>query len=153
MSCGVDHRCSSDPALLWLWCKLAATALIQPLARELPYATGVALRNLRIKKKNLIFKRASPARFQMLSEGTSLNVYLPTSLSNHVEKCNSIPEKFITYKCSQVQKKKISCLGDQDGRREGYGSHLLPKIYKNTSTCGTILTEYLLNKAERKITM
>ena len=32
MSCGVGHRCGSDPALLWLWCGLAATALIRPLA-------------------------------------------------------------------------------------------------------------------------
>ena len=33
-----------DPALLWLWCKLAATALIRPLAWEIPSATGVALK-------------------------------------------------------------------------------------------------------------
>ena len=35
MSCGVDHRCGSDPALLWLWHRLAATAPIGPLAWEL----------------------------------------------------------------------------------------------------------------------
>ena len=34
--------------LVWLWCRLAAAAMIQPLARELPYA-GVALK--REKKK------------------------------------------------------------------------------------------------------
>ena len=28
VSCGVDHRRGSDPALLWLWCRLAAVALI-----------------------------------------------------------------------------------------------------------------------------
>ena len=39
MSCDVDHRCSSDPALLWLWCKPEAIALIQPLAWEPPYAS------------------------------------------------------------------------------------------------------------------
>ena len=32
MSCGVGRRCGSDLVLLWLWCRLAATALIQPLA-------------------------------------------------------------------------------------------------------------------------
>ena len=42
MSCGVGQRCGSDPELLWLWCRLAA--LIQPLAWELPYAEGVALK-------------------------------------------------------------------------------------------------------------
>ena len=31
-----------DPVLLWLWCGLAAAALIQPLAWELPYAMGAA---------------------------------------------------------------------------------------------------------------
>ena len=33
-----------DPVLLWLWCRLAATALIRPLAWEPPYAVGVALK-------------------------------------------------------------------------------------------------------------
>ena len=35
-----------DPALLWLWCRLAATAPIRPLAWELPYAAGVAIKTL-----------------------------------------------------------------------------------------------------------
>ena len=43
MSCGEGCRRGSDPALLWLWCRLAATALIRPLAWESPYATGAAL--------------------------------------------------------------------------------------------------------------
>ena len=33
-----------DPALLWLWCRPAAAALIGPLAWKLPYAMGVALK-------------------------------------------------------------------------------------------------------------
>ena len=44
MSWGVGHRCGSDLAWLWLWCRLAATALIRPLAWELLYAMGVALK-------------------------------------------------------------------------------------------------------------
>ena len=51
MSCGADRRCGLDPALLWLWCRLAATAPIPPLAWELPYATGVALKRQKEKKK------------------------------------------------------------------------------------------------------
>ena len=47
MSCGVIRRCSSDLALLSLWCRLAAAALIQPLAWEPPYATDVALKKER----------------------------------------------------------------------------------------------------------
>ena len=44
MSCGVSHRLGSDVALLWLECRLAATALIQPLAWELSYVMGVDLK-------------------------------------------------------------------------------------------------------------
>ena len=39
MSCDVGHRHGSDPKLLWLWRRLVATALIQPLAWEPPYAS------------------------------------------------------------------------------------------------------------------
>ena len=51
MSCGVGQRCSSDPALLWLWRRPAAIALIRPLARELPYASGAALKKGEKRKK------------------------------------------------------------------------------------------------------
>ena len=40
-------------ALLWLWCCLAATVLIQPLSWEPPYAVGVALKIKKRKKKIL----------------------------------------------------------------------------------------------------
>ena len=43
MSCGVGRRYSSDPELLWLWCRQAATAPIRPLAWEPLYASGAAL--------------------------------------------------------------------------------------------------------------
>ena len=45
MSCGGRRRCSLDPELLWLWCRRAAAALMQPLAWELPYAAHVALKS------------------------------------------------------------------------------------------------------------
>ena len=51
MNCGVGCRCGSDLALLWLWCGLAAIALIGPLAGEPPYATGAALKRQKTKKK------------------------------------------------------------------------------------------------------
>ena len=44
MSCGVGCRRSSDLVLLWLWHRLAATALIGPLAWEPPYAMVVGLK-------------------------------------------------------------------------------------------------------------
>ena len=40
-----------DPVLLWLWHKPSAVALIQPLAWELPYAAGVALKGPKKKKR------------------------------------------------------------------------------------------------------
>ena len=43
VSCGVGHRHGSDPALLWLWRRPAATAPIRSFARALPYAAGKML--------------------------------------------------------------------------------------------------------------
>ena len=62
MNCGVGHRGTLDPALLWLWCRLAAVVLIQPLPWELPYAMGVALKNKnKNKKRALKLKRRTTA--------------------------------------------------------------------------------------------
>jgi len=44
MSCSVGHRGGSDPELLWLWRRLAAAALIQPLACEFSYTAVAALK-------------------------------------------------------------------------------------------------------------
>ena len=41
--------------MLWLWCGPAATALIQPLAWEIPYAASAALK--RKKKKKTFTKK------------------------------------------------------------------------------------------------
>ena len=51
MSCGVGRRCGSDPALLWLWRRLTATAPIRPLAWESPYAVGAAQEMAKKDKK------------------------------------------------------------------------------------------------------
>ena len=40
-----------DPALLWLWCRPAAAAPIQPLAWEPPCAAGATLTSKKEKKK------------------------------------------------------------------------------------------------------
>ena len=55
MGCSVGHRLSLDPALPWLWYRMAATALIRPLAWELPNATGAALKRKK-KKDELRYK-------------------------------------------------------------------------------------------------
>ena len=51
MSCGVGCRRGSDPVLLSLWCRLAATAPIRPLAWEPPYAVGAAQEMAKKDKK------------------------------------------------------------------------------------------------------
>ena len=47
MGCHVGHRRGLDPKLLWR--RPATVALIGPLAREPPYAEGVALKRQKIK--------------------------------------------------------------------------------------------------------
>ena len=52
MSSGVGCRNGLDLALLWLWCRPAARALIGPLAWESPYAASLApKRQQKAKKK------------------------------------------------------------------------------------------------------
>ena len=53
MSWGVSGRCGSDPELLWLWCRAAATAPIGPLVWEPPYAMGVALKRPKQQQQKL----------------------------------------------------------------------------------------------------
>ena len=50
MNCAVGHRRGLDPALLWLWRRLAATAQIRPLAWDPPHAVGVGLKRQKDKK-------------------------------------------------------------------------------------------------------
>ena len=56
LSCCVGCRHSSDLALLWLWCRQAARALIRSLVWEPPYVVGASLK----KKKN---QKKQKARF------------------------------------------------------------------------------------------
>ena len=70
MSCDVGHRCGSDLALLWLWHRPVATALVGPLAWEPPYALGVALKRRQQQQKKKII---------LLGEKTRKDIY----------KCNS----------------------------------------------------------------
>ena len=49
--CTVGRRHSSDAALLWLWYRQVAMALIQPLAWEPPYTMRSALEKAERQKK------------------------------------------------------------------------------------------------------
>ena len=67
VSCGLGRRCGSDPALLWLWRRLAAVAPIRPRAWELPYAVGVALNSKKkLKNKKIEAHQASPSLYTAL---------------------------------------------------------------------------------------
>ena len=50
----VGRKCGSDLALLQLWCRLVAVALIRPLGWELTYAAGVVLKNKTLKDRTHI---------------------------------------------------------------------------------------------------
>ena len=56
VSCDVGHRYGSSLALLWLWHRPAAAVLIRPLAWELSFASGSALKKERGKKIALSWK-------------------------------------------------------------------------------------------------
>ena len=51
LTCGVGHGLGSDPSSLWLWCRPAAAALIQPPAWEPPHAAHAALKSKKKPKK------------------------------------------------------------------------------------------------------
>ena len=67
VSWDVGWRCSSDPMLLWLWGRLAASAPIQPPAWEPPDTSGAALKSQKKKKKShnllneLLYLRKRPS--------------------------------------------------------------------------------------------
>ena len=70
LSCGLGHRHGLDLALLWLWCKPVAIALIQPLPREPPYAMGVALK--RQKQTNRLDWMSNEVL--LIAQGTTSNL-------------------------------------------------------------------------------
>ena len=71
MSCGIGHRCGSDRALLWLWCRPAAVALNGLLAQELP---GAALeRKKKKEKRKEENKRMGKCGFTWLPEEAGRN--------------------------------------------------------------------------------
>ena len=68
--------------LLWLLCRPATVALIRPLAWELPYATGAALKKNKKQNRNSIriFKCLRPVRWKINTASEIIiliiNIYL-----------------------------------------------------------------------------
>ena len=77
MNCGVGLRCGLAMALLWLWHRPTAVALIQPLAWETPYAAGAALKKKKKRKKERKEKEMRDA------EGETHSVCLLTTLKGN----------------------------------------------------------------------
>ena len=62
--------------LLWVWCRLAATAPIWPLTWELPYAVDVALKKKQNKKNTkLILKKSFTGGSFLWCNGLSIQHY------------------------------------------------------------------------------
>ena len=82
MSCGVGRRPGSDLALLW--CRLAATALIRPLAWGPPYAAGSGPRKgkkTKKKKKKEIEIRVIPHTIKLSGFYCNHRIVQPVTIS------------------------------------------------------------------------
>ena len=55
-------------ALLWLWCRLAAAALIQSLAWKPPYAAGAALISIKKKKKKPGMEASNRETYRIITQ-------------------------------------------------------------------------------------
>ena len=121
MSYGVGHKRSSDLALLWLWCRLAATALIRPLAWEPPYATGAALKNTKRKERAKLFTDgASPAhlgRGKGSCDPTALGRSGPRGVAGHVARPEPGSVFFVRLRKMDGQQDNSALLKEQESRR------------------------------------
>ena len=72
VNCGMGHRHSPDPALLWLWHRPEATATIGPLAWKPPNAAGIALKKDKKskRKRNITYKISSYLYLQSKKQTT-----------------------------------------------------------------------------------
>ena len=59
VSCGVGRRLNSDPALPWLWHRLAAAAPVGPLVWFFSYATHTTLKTKKKKKNSEVLIQAT----------------------------------------------------------------------------------------------
>ena len=107
MSCGVGCRHGSDSALLWLWCRPEATAPIRPLAWELPYAMGVALKK---KRKALLSKNYITVQYVPFSLFLPQREKLCINLSSHVSSLKNVTMLTMLYcecDCNAVYHKNV----------------------------------------------
>ena len=97
MNSGLGHRSSSDPALLRLWHRPAAVALIESLAWERSYAVGMALKKKKDQKKNIcvfeeIMRGYNPIKAKML---ISINQCQPWTAQHMKTSEGRVPLKLV----------------------------------------------------------
>ena len=109
MSCGVGHRCVSDPALPWLWHRQAAAAPIQPLAWELPYAACGALKSNKERKKEEVGVDKYPSLLPAVqSQGEYFRQLLRTHSCFIGLKFNTLPNQWDLLTPLNLKKPPIS---------------------------------------------
>ena len=91
MNCGIGHRHGLGPVLLWLRCRLAAAALIQSLAWELPYAADAALK--KEKKKCLrVLSPTAPSYSNVTSTGFQ-SLPFPSRMRHHTQEKSFLTQR------------------------------------------------------------
>ena len=123
VSCGVGHRGSLYLVLLWLRCRLAVAVPIQPLAWELPYAVGLALkrpygttlstpililqgsRKRREKRAESLFKKIMAKNFLNLGKQMS-GSRKPKKVSRKMI-LKRLISRYLIIKLSKVKKERI----------------------------------------------
>ena len=151
--CAVGHRHGSDPMLLWLWCRPAATAWIRPLAWESPYATGVAVK---IPKKKKSFPsetlgsgirgssssslgtlpRHSGLRFPHLLSGNntkSLPLGLLRRLNMHYIASNTVNIQYVRYYFFHYYK-SVPGMGKRQRKKKRENSYLRKSSVKGSTS-------------------
>ena len=83
VSCGIGRRCSSDPALLWFWRTPVATAPIQPIAWELPYATGAA--QVKAKRQKYKKKKKKKKEREKANRNNTANIKTQLGWTKHIK--------------------------------------------------------------------
>uniref|UniRef100_A0A8D1TEB9 FYVE, RhoGEF and PH domain containing 4 n=1 Tax=Sus scrofa TaxID=9823 RepID=A0A8D1TEB9_PIG len=137
-SCGVGCTSSSDPALLWLWCRPVATAPIQPLAREPPYALGEALE----KTKRPPQKKKKKINF-MLNETDE-------------QKLHKIANELLLTERAYVSRLDLLdqvfyCKLLEEANRGSFPAEMVNKIFSNISSINAFHSKFLLPELEKRM--
>ena len=135
----VGHRQSSNLAFLWLWlcCRLAATALIQPLAWGLICAVGVGLKRQKQNKQTKKTpenqtKKLKKTKAQKPSGGPVLLPLYPGSYTN-------LPYEFISLDGNDLCRKESPLVWGLLGSR----NHIIFILYSQNDAWHIEITQWI----------